>query len=56
LPISIAYHLHRRTVETEVIGDNDMCATMAFHGLPEEFQGCLAITALYEKLSRTSPS
>jgi hypothetical protein len=53
--VDIADYLHRRTIGTEVIGDEDVCATMAFHGLPEEFQGCLAITALCDKAFQDFP-
>jgi hypothetical protein len=49
LPISVADHLHRRTVGTERVGDEDICATMAFHRFPREFLGCLAITALCDE-------
>jgi hypothetical protein len=49
LPISVADFLHRRAVRTELVGDEDICATMAFHGFPQEFLGCLAITALCDE-------
>jgi hypothetical protein len=45
LPISVAEHLHRRAVGTEVVGNEDMRGSMAFHEFPQEFNGCLAITA-----------
>jgi hypothetical protein len=45
LPISVAEHLHRRAVGTEVVGNEDMRGSMAFHEFSQEFNGCLAITA-----------
>jgi hypothetical protein len=32
-----------------------MCATMAFHGFPREFEGCLAITALCDATFQDVP-
>jgi hypothetical protein len=55
LSISVADHLHRRAVGTEVVGDEDICAIMAFHALPEEFQGCLAIMALCDQAFQDVP-
>jgi hypothetical protein len=55
LPISVADLLHRRAVGTEVIGDEDMRATMASHGFPQEFKGCRAITALCNEAFQDVP-
>jgi hypothetical protein len=55
LSISVADILHRRAVRTEFVGDEDMCAAMAFHGFPDEFQGCLAITALCDEALQDFP-
>jgi hypothetical protein len=45
LSISVADLLHRRAVGTELVGDENICATMAFHDFLQEFEGYLAITA-----------
>ncbi len=47
--VDIAYDLQRRAIGSQHLGHKDTWATIAFRRFPEEFHGCLAITALRDK-------
>jgi hypothetical protein len=54
--VHIADHLHRRTVGTELVGDEDMCAPWRFMVFQRNFIAALPSRRFVTKLSRIYPS